>query len=209
VSRLRRGLYAVTDDRRGDALLDLAAALLRGGAVLLQYRAKDVSVKQRREESLALLGLCRVHGVPLIINDDLALAAAITADGVHLGRDDASLAEARAALGAHAIIGVSCYADLECARVAAAGGADYVAFGSIFPSPTKPEATRAPLTLLSQAHRELTLPVCAIGGINLNNAGAVLEAGGDLLAVINDLAEAPDPEARAAAYRALFIPPGA
>ncbi len=206
MNRLRRGLYAVTDGRGGDALFDLVAALLRGGAVLLQYRAKGVPTGRRREESTALLALCREHRVPLIVNDDLALAFAIGADGVHLGRDDATLAEARAALGANAIIGVSCYADLERARAAAAGGADYIAFGSLFPSMTKPEAVSAPLALLGQARHELALPVCGIGGITLDNAGAVVAAGGDLLAVISDLAEAPDPEAHAAAYSALFFP---
>ena len=207
MNRLRRGLYPVTDGRSGDALFDLVAALLRGGAVLLQYRAKGVPAGRRREESTALLALCRKHGVPLIINDDLALAVAIGADGVHLGRDDATLAEARAALGTSAIIGVSCYADIGRARAAAVDGADYIAFGSLFPSTTKPEAVPAPLALLGQARHELTLPVCGIGGITLDNAGAVVTAGGDLLAVISDLAKAPDPEAHAAAYRALFLPP--
>jgi thiamine-phosphate pyrophosphorylase len=206
MNRLRRGLYAVTDGRGGDALLNFVAALLGGGAALLQYRAKGVPTGRRREESTALLALCRGHGVPLIVNDDLSLALAIGADGVHLGRDDATLTEARAALGARAIIGVSCYADLELARAAAAGGADYIAFGSLFPSTTKPEAVPAPLALLGQARREFSLPVCGIGGITLDNAGAVVAAGGDLLAVIGDLAEAADPESRAAAYRALFAP---
>jgi thiamine-phosphate pyrophosphorylase len=207
MTRPLRGLYAVTDGRGGDALLDLVDALLRGGAALVQYRAKQVSAARRHAEAAALLVLCRAHRVPLIVNDDLDLAVAIGADGVHLGRDDAPLAVARQRLGQDAIVGVSCYAEFDRARTAASGGADYVAFGSLFPSPTKPAAPQAPLALLGRARRELALPVCAIGGITLANAGQALAAGSDLLAVISDLAEAPDPQARAAAYAALWPAP--
>jgi thiamine-phosphate pyrophosphorylase len=204
MTRPLRGLYAVTDGRGGADLLDLVGALLRGGAALVQYRAKQVPAARRQAEAAALLALCRAHRVPLVVNDDLDLAVASGADGVHLGRDDAPLAVARQRLGPDAIIGVSCYAEFDRARAAAAGGADYVAFGSLFPSSTKPAAPRAPLALLGRARRELGLPVCAIGGITLANAGLALAAGSDLLAVISDLAEAPDPQARAAAYAALW-----
>lgn len=208
MTRPLRGLYAVTDGRGGDDLLDLVGALLRGGAALVQYRAKQVPAARRHAEAAGLLALCRAHRVPLIVNDDLDLAVAIGADGVHLGRDDAPLAVARQRLGPDAIVGVSCYAEFGRARAAAAGGADYVAFGSLFASPTKPAAPRAPLALLGRARRELALPVCAIGGITLANAGQALAAGSDLLAVISDLAEAPDPQAQAAAYAALWpVPP--
>jgi thiamine-phosphate pyrophosphorylase len=205
--RWRRGLYAVTDGRSGAPLLDLVEAVLRGGAVLLQYRAKATPPARRREEATALLALCRRHGVPLVINDDLDLAVASGADGIHLGRDDAPPAEARRALGDAAIIGVSCYAESERATAAVAAGADYVAFGSLFPSPTKPGAPPAPPGLLAQARRELGVPVCGIGGITLANAPRAIAAGADLLAVISDLAEADDPNARAAAYAALFAAP--
>jgi thiamine-phosphate pyrophosphorylase len=174
----RRGLYALTDGSSGARLLALAEAVLRGGAVLLQYRAKATPQALRREEATALLALCRRHGVPLVINDDFELAVATGADGVHLGRDDPPPAQAREALGETAIIGVSCYADPERARAAAAAGADYVA--------------------------ELDLPVCGIGGITLANAPQAIAAGADLLAVISDLANAPNPGAQAAAYAALF-----
>jgi thiamine-phosphate pyrophosphorylase len=164
----RRGLYALTDGSSGTHLLALAEAVLRGGAALLQYRAKATPRALRREEATALLALCRRHGVPLVINDDFELAVATGADGVHLGRDDPPPAQAREALGETAIIGVSCYADPERARAAAAAGADYVAFGSLFTSSNKPGATRAPLELLGAAGRELDLPVCGIGGITLS-----------------------------------------
>ncbi len=200
----RRGLYALTDGSSGARLLQLAEAVLDGGAALVQYRAKFAPPERRRAEATALLALCRRHRVPLVINDDLALAAAIGADGVHLGRDDASPGAARDALGKGAIVGVSCYADPERARAAAAAGADYVAFGSLFASTTKPDAVRAPLALLGAVRRELGLPVCGIGGITLANAAEAIAAGADLLAVITDLATAPDPRARAAAFAALF-----
>ncbi len=205
-ARLRRGLYAVTDGRPGLRLLATAEAVLRGGAVLLQYRAKEVPEARRRDECAALLALCRRHAVPLVVNDDLELAAATGADGVHLGRDDAPPGIARQMLGEGAIVGVSCYAELDRAHAAAAAGADYVAFGSLFPSPTKPAAACAPLELLERARTELDLPVCAIGGITLANAPRAIAAGADLLAVITDLAQSTDPRARAAAYAALFDP---
>ncbi len=139
-----------------------------------------------------------------IINDDLQLALEIGADGAHLGREDGDLAAARAALGPGKLLGISCYDDIGRAREAKRVGADYVAFGSFFASPTKPAAVRAPLTLLGAAKAGLGLPVCAIGGITLQNAPQLIAAGADLLAVITDLFEAPDIRARAAAYTSLF-----
>ncbi len=205
--RWHRGLYAVTDGRSGAQLLTLVEAVLRGGAVLIQYRAKTTAAARRREEAAALLTLCRRHGVPLVINDDLELAVASGADGIHLGRDDTPPVEARRILGDNAIIGVSCYAEAERARNALRAGADYVAFGSLFPSPTKPGAPPATPGLLGQVRQELGIPVCGIGGITLANAPQAIAAGADLLAVISDLANAPDPETRAAAYAALFVTP--
>ncbi|MDX1593261.1 MAG: thiamine phosphate synthase [Gammaproteobacteria bacterium] len=205
MKHLPRGLYAVTDGSDDGPLLARVEALLSGGAVLLQYRAKSLPVARRRDQAQALLALCREARVPLVINDDLELASAIGADGIHLGRDDAAPSLARERLGADAIIGVSCYADLARARTAVAAGADYVAFGSVHPSPTKPDAVRAPLELIAAARRTLGCPICAIGGITLANAPGIIAAGADLLAVITDLAEAADPRARAEAYRALFV----
>jgi thiamine-phosphate pyrophosphorylase len=200
-----RGLYAVTPDMADTAeLLRRVRQAMAGGARLVQYRNKPADPILRREQSGALLDLCREYGVPLILNDDLQLALDIGADGVHLGREDGGLAAARAALGAGKLLGISCYDDLERAREAGRIGADYIAFGSFFASPTKPRAVRAPLTLLTMAREEFGLPVCAIGGITLQNAPQLIAAGAGLLAVITDLFEAPDIRARAAAYTSLF-----
>ncbi|MBD8897332.1 thiamine phosphate synthase [Rhodanobacter sp. DHG33] len=192
-----RGLYAITDGPRAD-LLDAAAQVLAGGARVLQYRDKTTDAARRLAEAVALRRLCDTHAVPLIINDDVALAAETGAAGVHLGRDDGDVAAARAALGTEAIIGVSCYDSLELARAAAAAGADYVAFGAFFPSPTKPHAVRASPALLRQS-AALGVPRVAIGGITPDNAPSLVEAGADFLAVISAVFSAPD--ARAAAQR--------
>jgi thiamine-phosphate pyrophosphorylase len=203
-----RGLYAVTPDEPDTSrLLDRVNRVLGGRPVLLQYRNKFADPALRRQQASQLLALCRASGVPLIINDDLPLALALCADGVHLGRDDGDLAAARRALGAGRILGVSCYGEWDRAVAAVAAGADYVAFGAMFASPTKPQAARAPFELLGRARRELNasgVAVAAIGGITLANAGEVIAAGADLLAVISDVFGADDPETRAAAYRSLF-----
>lgn len=202
---LLAGLYAVTPDLADTAeLVRRVGPALAGGARLLQYRNKTAAAALRREQVETLLRLCREFGVPLIVNDDLALALETGADGAHLGREDGDLAAARAALGPGKILGVSCYDELERAREAQRIGADYAAFGSFFASATKPGAVRAPLALLAQARRELRLPLAAIGGITLDNAPQLLGAGADLLAVVGDLFEAPDIRARAAAYTHLF-----
>lgn len=200
-----RGLYLITPDEADTAtLLARVGAVLGAGPVLLQYRNKVADTALRRVQAAALLPLCRSAGVPLIVNDDLSLALEIGADGVHLGRDDGDAAAARAALGAGRILGLSCYAEWERAQRGALLGVDYLAFGAMYPSVTKPLAPPAPLALLTRARRDLGLPVAAIGGIRLDNAAAVLEAGAGLLAVISDVFDADDPAARCAAYRALF-----
>jgi thiamine-phosphate pyrophosphorylase len=140
----------------------------------------------------------------VLINDDVSLAAEIGADGVHLGKDDASLANARVALGPRAIIGVSCYDSLPAAVAAAHAGADYVAFGSFHTSGSKPAAVRAPLSLLTDARRELSIPLCAIGGITPGNGAALVAAGADMLAVIHGLFGAADIFRTAKAYADLF-----
>lgn len=199
----RRGLYLLTpDDADTGRLLARVAAVL-GPASLLQYRNKPASRALRIEQARALLPLCRQAGVPLLINDDVDVAAHIGADGVHLGEHDGALAQARQALGDAAIIGASCYGDLARARAAAALGADYVAFGAFHPSTTKPGARRAEPALL-RAAAPLGLPRVAIGGITPDNAPALLQAGADLLAVVSGVFDAPDPAAAALAYRACF-----
>lgn len=193
-----RGIYAITPE--GPALAEKVVAALDGGIALLQYRRKSVPVRERPAELARLLALCRQRGVPLIVNDDVELALAAGADGVHLGSEDGDLSAARRRLPGK-ILGASCYADPARARAAVAAGADYVAFGSVFASPTKPAAVRAPLALFRQP---FGVPRCAIGGITLENAPRLVEAGAELLAVISDLFDAPDIGARAAAYGKLY-----
>jgi thiamine-phosphate pyrophosphorylase len=196
------GLYAITDGPRPD-LLDVARQALEGGTRLLQYRDKTTDTSRRRDEAQALKALCRTHGASLIVNDDVALAAAVGADGVHLGREDGELAAARTALGEAAIIGVSCYNSLERARALAAAGADYLAFGAFFPSPTKPHAPRATPELLRQA-AALGRPLVAIGGITPDNAPSLVAAGANYLAVISALFRADDVRAAARRFAGLY-----
>jgi thiamine-phosphate pyrophosphorylase len=199
------GLYAVTPDLADTrALVRLAEAALIGGAAFLQYRNKLADEQLRRTQVAALRDLCRRSGAALIINDHVELAHEIGAEGVHVGDDDASIAYARGLLGRARIVGASCYNDLRRARSAQAQGADYVAFGSFFPSRVKPGAVRAPLALLGEAKREITVPVVAIGGITLANGAQLIAAGADALAVISALFAAADVEAAARDFSALF-----
>ena len=201
-----RGLYAITpDDADSTRLEDRVRALLAAAATscaALQYRNKTASSGLRLEQARRLALLARAGGVPFIVNDDIELAAAVNADGVHLGREDGEIGAARRALPGK-LLGVSCYDSIAAARAAVAAGADYVAFGSVFPSGTKPGTVRAPLRLFHEA-RGLGVPLVAIGGITLENAAAVLHAGADALAVISALFDAPDIGARAREFTRLF-----
>src|SRR6185295_422683 len=188
-----RGLYAITPEGVDPDKVRLA---LEGGMALLQYRNKA----RDRSHAKAVVALAKRYSVPVIINDDLDLALELGAEGAHLGRDDGNLNAARRKLKGR-LLGASCYNDARLARAAVAEGADYVAFGSVFASPTKPGAVRAPLSLFRES---LGVPLCAIGGITLQNAPEVIAAGADLLAVISDVFEAPDIGARAADYGKLF-----
>jgi thiamine-phosphate pyrophosphorylase len=189
-----RGLYAITP-QSPDAVGKVQRAL-EGGIALLQYRRKQRDLHEARE----IAALARRYDVPLIVNDDVELALELDAAGAHLGRDDGDAALARKRLRGR-ILGASCYNDAELAHRAIAAGADYVAFGSVFSSPTKPGAARACLGLFAL---DVPVPLCAIGGITLENASQVIDAGADLLAVVSDLFDAPDIAARAAQYRKLF-----
>ena len=199
-----RGLYAITPEEPREDLANLVTKALIGGARLIQYRDKGQDQSRRLSQAQSLRALCQTAGALFIVNDDPSLAAASWADGVHLGRDDPDLAEARALLGPEAIIGVSCYDRLDLAHSAQAKGADYVAFGRFYPSGTKPSAVQASLDLLRQARRELHLPLVAIGGITPENAGPLIAAGADLLAVVNGIFAAPDVSAAARAFDHLF-----
>jgi thiamine-phosphate pyrophosphorylase len=199
------GLYAITPDEQDSSLLLVQVdAALRGGARLLQYRNKDASPALRRTQAMALLALCRTHGVPLIINDHLELCLELDADGIHLGAEDDAIAAARARLGPAKLIGASCYNRLELALQAQTQGADYIAFGSCFDSATKPAAVRAPLPLLGQAAQQTGLPVVAIGGITAENAHLAIQAGAAAIAVIGALWTAPDIRQAAQHFSNLF-----
>jgi thiamine-phosphate pyrophosphorylase len=200
-----RGLYAVTPDlsATGELVRRVEAAIV-GGACAVQYRNKTAGEALRREQAGALLAVCRSHRVPFIINDHLALALALGADGVHLGATDGSVAEARAALGPGVILGASCYNALQDAIAAEQAGADYVAFGSFFPSGVKPGAVRAAPNLLREARRTLSVPVVAIGGITAENAAQLVVAGADAVAVISALFAVGDTTRAARQFSDLF-----
>lgn len=204
------GLYAITPEGLDDAtLLQRSECAVVHGARVLQWRDKSTDAARRLVIARSLARLCRSQGVLFIVNDDLELARAVQADGVHLGADDGDLAAARAALP-NALIGASCYADLERARAAVAQGADYIAFGSVFASPTKPQAVRAPLDLFAQA-QTLGVPTVAIGGITRANCAEVRAAGAHACAVISDLfgdaqTTADEVSARARTFRSLLEP---
>ena len=198
------GLYAVTPELADTAqLVAQVETVLGAGARLLQYRNKAAGAAKRREQAGALAQLCKRYEATFIVNDDVALASVVNADGVHLGHDDAPLKAARAQLGPRKIIGVSCYDELARARQAAEHAADYIAFGSFFASQVKPLAPRAPLALLGKA-RALGLPMVAIGGITLDNAHELVNAGAHAVAVISALFSAPHPALATRAFCQLF-----
>lgn len=201
-----KNLYAITPDEPDTPeLLRKVRLALLGGASVLQYRNKVANQAMRLEQVAALRELTHEFEVPLIINDDVLLAQQVAADGVHLGSSDCSLSEARKILGSGKLIGVSCYNRLELAHAAVIRGADYVAFGSFFASTVKPNAVVATPELLRQAHREITVPVVAIGGITTDNGAQLLEQGADALAVISALFGVPDIEGAARRFASLTI----
>jgi thiamine-phosphate pyrophosphorylase len=206
------GLYAVTPDGLPETrLLDQVGQALAAGVRLLQYRAKAPgndetgasAAHARAATAGTIAAACRAAGALLIVNDYPALAASVGAHGVHLGRDDGTIADARKYVG-NALVGVSCYDSLERALQAEADGADYVAFGAMFPSRVKPSAVRASHELLARARTRLRIPVVAIGGIDLDNAAGILRAGADSLAVISAVFAAPDIGAAVRRFNELF-----
>lgn len=181
-----KGLYAITPERpqSGQRLIEQVKQAIDGGARIIQYRDKSQDAQRRLDEAHLLVALCQSHNIPLLINDDVNLAKASHAAGVHLGRNDASLEYARQELGKQAIIGMSCYNQFELAQQAETAGADYIAFGRFFSSDTKPQAIQADLALLETAHQHLTTPLVAIGGITPENGAALIQAGAHMLAVV-------------------------
>ncbi len=200
-----QGLYAITDNDSAASLLHKAEAVLSTGIALLQYRNKSTDFQSRLRDAHALSALCQRYQTPLIINDDITLAQTVAAAGVHLGKEDGTIANARKLLGSNALIGVSCYNSLERAIKAEQQGADYVALGSFFASPTKPDALNASVSLLHEAKKQLTLPICCIGGITLDNAPQLIAAGADMVAVISAVFAAKNVSETALAFNNLFV----
>ncbi len=200
-----RGVYAITPNELDTKLLvSKVVSALKGGVGLLQYRNKAAGKALRLRQATALLAACRTYDVPLIINDHLDICAQIDADGIHLGATDCKPGPVRRPLGADKIIGVSCYNQFSLAQEAESGGADYVAFGACFSSETKPNAVSAPLSLFEQAQQKLKIPAVGIGGITLDNAKQVKEAGADAIAVISTLFNAKDVKATTQQFHSIY-----
>ncbi|MGE5524302.1 MAG: thiamine phosphate synthase [Rhodospirillaceae bacterium] len=199
------GLYAITPDLSDTELLcRQVKAALSGGAAVLQYRNKTAPAALRREQATRVQAICREHSVPLIVNDDVDLAVAIRADGLHLGMDDGPVRVARERIGADMMLGISCYDSLARADAALADGADHIAFGAAFPSRVKPNAVHASMALYAQARARYRVPIVAIGGITLGNAPDLIRAGVDAIAVISALFGAPNIKQAASSFAALF-----
>ena len=186
--KLLKGIYAITDpELMGKDIVSKAEQAILGGIKLLQYRNKTAPIEQQKQEADTLAKLCKTHNVLFIINDNIELAMAVNADGVHLGQKDTHLQQARKLLGENKIIGVTCNNQIELALTAQQQGADYVAFGRFFNSLTKPSAPLAELSLLKEASKLITIPIVAIGGITHDSAPILLKEGTDMLAVIQGI----------------------
>jgi len=198
-----KGLYAITqtEGKNSERIIQDVSSALKGGACVIQYRDKTSNDKVYIAKQLLLI--CKRYNVPLLINDDAVLAKEVGAHGVHIGKHDGNISTARKILGPKAIIGLSCYDDINIAQQAQADGVDYIAFGRFFPSSSKPLALPAHIETLRLAKTQIKLPVVAIGGILPENGGDLLNAGADLLAVIGGVFEH-DPEQSASAYVKLF-----
>lgn len=200
-----KGLYIVTPDWDDtEALLRSTEAALRGGAVMVQYRHKTASPEQRKTQAQALLALCRRYQRPLIINDHVQLAIDLDADGIHVGGTDASVAQARAAVGPGKIVGASCYGDLELARKAHREGASHVAFGGFYPSRVKKYEVTTAHDIVARSKAEIPLPVVVIGGMTVENSASLVAAGADMVAAISSVYMAAEPEQAARQFTALW-----
>lgn len=204
------GLYAITDAQLTpeERLSEMVVKAIEGGAAMIQYRNKTADTTQRGREAHLLCDVCRVHRIPLIINDDVDLAHRVGAQGVHLGEADAQVHEARAILGKHAIIGVSCYNDFQRALRAQLAGADYVAFGSFHATATKSGTVRATIDLLQEAKKHLHIPMVAIGGITPENGRPIVQAGASLIAACHGVFGQPDVRSAARKYQHLCAAAG-
>ena len=201
------GLYVITDENliaESDLKRYVEQAIL-GGAKVVQYRNKHSDYETKVTQAEAILQLCNLHSVPLIINDDISLCAEVGADGVHLGQEDSDIADAKDHLGSDAIIGITCHDSIDLAIKAQELGADYVAFGRFFPSQTKPDAKPADISVLEKAQSMLNIPTVAIGGINIENAEQVINAGASSIAVAGAVFANADPKGQAEKLSKLFI----
>jgi thiamine-phosphate pyrophosphorylase len=200
-----KGLYAITPDSADlNTLIQKTKSAIEGGAFMVQYRSKIQDRDVKMQQCAAILRLCREYEIPCIVNDDVEMCRVLEADGVHLGEKDDNIAEVRHILGENAIIGSSCYDQLDRAKSAQKEGASYVAFGAMFPTSTKPNAPRATLALLKEAKREIQIPIVAIGGITVNNAHDVIKTGIDAIAVITSLYEAKSIKETAETFAKMF-----
>ncbi|MEG0605623.1 MAG: thiamine phosphate synthase [Acinetobacter sp.] len=201
-----RGLYLITNDDPLQLLLEkLEVALATGHIAILQYRRKKVAKADQPDEVEQIQALCETYQVPFVINDDLELAEQFGL-GVHLGQSDGEITDAAARLSQGIIIGRTCLNSLELAEKAIAEGATYVAFGAVYATSTKPEAGNVGIEVIQQAKQKFDVPICAIGGLTVENSQLVIDAGASLCAVISDIlgrstAEIP---ARVAAWAQLF-----
>lgn len=200
------GLYAIADAEcigKNNEIISKTEEILTAGVKILQYRDKINTQQDRYKIAEQLRKLTHDHKCLLLINDDVTLAQSIDADGVHLGKDDTSIELARDLLGDNKIIGASCYAQFENVYPAISASADYIAFGSFFPSPTKPNAPQANIEMITQAKQQFDIPVCAIGGITPQNASNLLDAGADMIAIISAIFNASSPTLAVQEYLSL------
>jgi thiamine-phosphate pyrophosphorylase len=197
-----RGLYIATPDWDDtDKLCDVTEKAIKGGARIVQYRHKTAGETQRQEQASALQALCRRYAVPFIINDHVDLCIALSADGIHVGGTDESVAAVRSRVGKDTIVGASCYGEMELARSAKEEGASYVAFGGFYPSRIKKYPVTTPFSIIRSAREEMPdMPNCAIGGITLDNVAPLIEAGADMISVISAVYFQADPEKAASAF---------
>lgn len=206
MNRQLSGLYLVTPDWDDtDQLLEVSEQALQGGAALLQYRHKTADGQLRKTQARALLELCRRYQCPFIINDHIELCIELDADGIHVGGTDASVEQARAAIGPTKIVGASCYGDLQLAHAAKNQGASYVAFGGFFPSRIKKYAVTTSHHIVTQAKQEIALPIVVIGGMTAENCAPLIEAGADMVAVISAVYFAKNPKLAANELQKLFL----
>ncbi|MEY3910383.1 MAG: Thiamine-phosphate synthase [Pseudomonadota bacterium] len=200
-----KGLYAITPDMADlNTLIQKTQWAIEGGAFMVQYRSKIQDRDVKMQQCAAILRLCREYKIPCIVNDDVDMCRVLEADGVHLGEKDDNIAEVRRILGEDAIIGSSCYDQLNRAKQAQKEGASYVAFGAMFETSTKPNAPRATLELLREAKSQIQIPIVAIGGITVNNAHDVIKTGIDAIAVITSLYEAKTIKETAETFAKMF-----